>query len=349
MSLDPSHPPAHPGPALEVLLLGGSGLLSGAAASAFVAAGHHVTVLTRGERPLPNGVLAITGDRRERSSLAAALKGRRFDFTADFLAFDAADVEMLFHEPYASLGRYAMISTGQVYLVTERAAPPWREAEADRPVIPEPEAGTRAHANWVYGVGKRRAEASLRRLRRSHGVRAVSLRLPVVQGEADHSRRLWAYLERMLDGGPVLLPEGGHEPVRFVYAGDVANALVALAQGEPAETSEYNLAQPDEPTLREFLERVAALAGVAPRFVDVSTAQLEAAGLEPSASPYSGPWCSRPDPARAVHEWGFRARRSDEYLPSVVRAHLQQPRGPSHPGYSQRAEELAQAARFMKD
>lgn len=346
MSSDPGHPPGRVHEQLEILLLGGSGLLSGAAASAFVAAGHRVTVLTRGERPLPQGVLAITGDRRERDSLAAALQGRRFDFTADFLAFDAADVELLFHQPYASLGRYAMISTGQVYLVTDRVAPPWREADADREVIPEPEAGTRAHANWVYGVGKRRAEAALRRLRRSHGVRGVSLRLPVVQGEADNSRRLWAYLERMLDGGPLLLPEGGQQPVRFVYAGDAANALVAIAQGAPATASEYNLAQPDEPTLRLFLERVAALAGVEPRFVEVTTAQIEEAGLDQSISPYSGPWCSRPDPTRAALEWGFLARRTDEYLPNVVAAQLAAPRGPSHPGYTQRGKELAFAAQI---
>ncbi len=326
--------------ALEILLLGGSGLLSGAAAAAFVAAGHQVTALTRGERPLPAGVIALTADRGDRASLAAALQGRRFDFTVDFLAFDAEAVELLFHEPYASLGRYAMISTGQVYLVTERATPPWRESDADRPIIPEPESGTRAHANWVYGVGKRRAEAALRGLRRSHGVRGISLRLPIVQGEADHSRRLWAYLERMLDGGPLLLPEGGHHPVRFVYVGDVAAALVALAEGAPAQAPEYNLAQPDEPSLREFLERVAALAGVEPRFVDITTAELEAAGIEPACSPFSGPWCSRPDPMLATMDWGFKAQRSNEYLGSVVQAHLAMPRGPSHPGYLLREKEL---------
>ncbi len=37
---------------LRVLLLGGSGLLSGAAREAFLAAGHYVTVVTRGARPL---------------------------------------------------------------------------------------------------------------------------------------------------------------------------------------------------------------------------------------------------------------------------------------------------------
>ena len=98
--------------------------------------------------------------------------------------------------------------------------------------------------------------------------------------------------------------------------------------------------------LLTFLERVAALAGVEPRFIDVSSEQLEAAGIPLTFSPFSGPWCSRPDPSRAAMEWGFHAQRSDEYLPSVVRAHLEAPRGPSHPGYEHRPAELELATRL---
>ena len=38
---------------MRILLLGGSGLLSGAALRAFVLAGHEVSVLSRGARALP--------------------------------------------------------------------------------------------------------------------------------------------------------------------------------------------------------------------------------------------------------------------------------------------------------
>ena len=38
---------------MRILLLGGSGLLSGAAREAFLAAGHDVTVVVRGTNPLP--------------------------------------------------------------------------------------------------------------------------------------------------------------------------------------------------------------------------------------------------------------------------------------------------------
>lgn len=330
---------------MRVLLLGASGLLSSAAARAFVRAGADVTALSRGRRPVPGGVHAVVADRSDGASLRDALRGRGFDFTVDFLAYDAAAIEALFHEPIAALGRYVMISTGQVYLVTESPEPPFPEEAAARPLRAEPAVGTGDHREWTYGVGKRRAESALLRLRRSHGVRGLALRLPVVQGAGDHSRRLWAYLERMRDGGPVILPDDGTQRVRFVWSEDVASTLVQLAERPewPADAA-LNLAQPDEPSLREFLEVAAAASGLFPRFVSRSWAELEAAGLGQSISPYSGPWCSRPDPWRAASLLGAPCTASREYLPDVVRAELAHP-GPSHPGYAQRALELELAAR----
>lgn len=326
---------------MHILLIGASGLLSGATARAFLGAGADVTALSRGRRPLPPGVRPLIADREDAEALRAALRGRTFDFTVDFLAYDAPHVEALFHEPIAALGRYVMISTGQVYLVTEHPQPPFAEEAADRPLMAEPEPGTRDHEEWSYGMGKRRAEVALMGLRRSHGVRSLALRLPVVQGVEDDSRRLWAYLERMLDGGPVLLPDGGEHRVRFVWNEDVARSLVQLAQRTdwPSERA-LNLAQPDEPTLREFLTTAARALGVTPRFIAVAGEQLRAAGFGAAISPYSGRWCSRPDPWRAAALFGAPCTASEVYLPEVVRAQRERG-GPSHLGYAQRQSELA--------
>jgi nucleoside-diphosphate-sugar epimerase len=310
-----------------------------------------VTVVSRGHRPLPAHprLRALVADRRDPASLAGALAGERFDFTADFLAFTAADGERLLGVPGFDPGRIAMISSGQVYLVTAVPRPPFREEDADAPLMAEPAAGTRDHDEWAYGMGKRAAEAAFRRWSEAREVPTLALRCPVIQGERDGegSRRLWAWLERMRDGGPVLLPDAGSQQVRFLHAGDVARALLALATAAHAPSRPaLNLAQPDEPTLREFLERVADLAGLEPRFVPVAGDALREAGLADTCAPWWGRWCSRPDPARAFALLGFRTRTTDAYLPAVVRAHLAHPPSRSHPGYARRAEELALAARL---
>jgi nucleoside-diphosphate-sugar epimerase len=332
--------------ATRVLLLGGTGFMGGPTARALLERGHEVTVLSRGRRPIPEGAARIVADRRDPAAVAAALEGHRFDFTVDFTAYDAPDIQRLLLVPYAALGRFVMISTGQVYLVAEGTKPPYREEDSDRPVIPEPPADSPDHAGWSYGVGKRRAEGALLGLRSTHGVRAVVLRLPIVQGEGDGSLRLWAYLERLLDGGPLVLPDGGTQPVRHLWSGDVTRAVIALLEGPRPPESVYNLSQPEIVTLRELLERVARAAGVQPRFVDAPWSAIDEAGIDRAFSPYAGPWCSVLDPSRAGGSWGFLGTRLDEYLPRVVRWHLEHRPSESHPGYAWRAQEVALAERL---
>ncbi|MFN8589599.1 MAG: NAD-dependent epimerase/dehydratase family protein [Candidatus Eisenbacteria bacterium] len=329
----------------HILLAGGSGLIGGPTARALLAAGHRVTVLTRGLRALPDGAEALVADRKDAASLAHALTGRTFDLSMDFLGYDAGDVARLLDVPGFATRRHVLVSTGQVYLVAAEPRPPFVETDAALPAMAEPEAGTRAHANWVYGMGKRAAETELF-ARRAAGLDAVALRLPIVQGARDGTRRLWAYLQRMLDGGAVLLPEGGAHPVRFVWAEDVARAVVHLAGGAALPSPAYNLAMPDEPSLRDFLSAAATCLGVTPRFLRVSETECAEAGLDAWMSPFSGPWCSRPDPALAADELGFRTTPSPLWLPKVVRAHLEEPAPEDHPGYAGRAREQALAVRL---
>ncbi len=327
---------------MDVLLLGGTGLLGEPAARALLAAGHAVTVLSRGRRGWPAGVERVEADRRDTDSLATALAGRRFDLTVDFLAYDAADVERLMLVPHAALGRLVTISTGQVYLVTRDPRPPFREADADLPLMDEPEAGTRAWHNWTYGMGKRRVESAIAALRQTHRVRAITLRLPVVQGAGDHTGRLWAYVERLRDGGPVLVPGSLDQPLRFVWAEDVARLLVRLAADWPVGVPVVNVAQPDAITVREFLHTLARELGVRATVCECTEDDLLAAGLDANASPYVGRWCSVPDPSLLREALDFEATPFATWLPAVVRA-LDERGGPSNSHYDRRPAERALA------
>ena len=330
---------------LEILLIGGSGFMGRHVARELLAAGHRVATLSRGRRPSFEGVTFLTADRRDPRSLVQALEGRRFDATVDFLVYDSGDIETL-RGVEGRLGRYVMISTGQVYLVGEGVVPPCREQDVERPLRPEPGTGTRDHAEWSYGVRKRSAERAMLTWTEARGEAGLALRLPIVQGDGDGSLRLWAYLERMLDGGPLVLPEGGRRPTRFLHAGDLAQMVRRLARPTKPVSPAYNLAQPEVVPLGEFLKRIAVIAGLDVRFVDAPWAECRAAGLDEAFSPYAGEWTSVLDPSRAVEECEFRGTRLDDYLPGVVRWHLEHRPATSHSGYAQRARELELAARL---
>jgi nucleoside-diphosphate-sugar epimerase len=230
-----------------------------------------------------------------------------------------------------------------VYLVREGAPRPSRESDYEGPLMAAPQDAA-DRGEWDYGMGKRAAEDVLAEAWRARRFPGTALRLPVVNGERDPTRRLESYLWRLLDGGPVLLPEGGAAKLRHVYCNDVVRAIDSLLGREDTFGRAFNLCQDEAPTLRELVERLAALLGARPRLVDASAAQLAAAGLAPRAvSPFSSRWISHLDPALARAQLGFQATPLAEALASIVAsflAHL--PEAPPE-NYAGRPRELALA------
>jgi len=332
---------------LRILVPGGSGFIGSHVTRALLAAGHHVVALGRGERRAPAGAEFRAADRDDATAMARVLRGERFDATLDFSAYDRGAIESLFGVDGYVPGRYVFASTGQVCLVGTDRSMPFRERAGDAPLIPEPPAGTRDHGQWSYGTGKRRAEAAVAEVRQRRGLETLVLRLPVVWGAGDPSLRTWAHLERMLDGGPILLPEGGEQPVRFLWVEDIARTLLGWLARGPLPAPVYHIAQPDIVPLREVLERMASAAGLRTEFVAVDWEALAAAGLDRDCATYSGHWVSVLDPGLAARDWGFTATPLDGYLGEVVRAHLDRRPATSHPGYARRAIEL-ELARTLK-
>lgn len=330
----------------RVLVAGGTGFIGSAITRALVARGDEVVVVGRGGRPAPAGAEFRAADRHDAASMARALHGERFDVTLDCSGYDRDEIETLLGVPGFEPGRYLFTSTGQVCLVgTALRKTPYRESDAEYPLIPEPAPDTLDHGQWSYGTGKRRAESAVSDARATRGLGAVVLRLPVIWGSGDTSLRVWAYLERMLDGGPILLPDDGAQSVRFLWVEDIPRAVVRVLDRWPLPAPVYHIAQPDILPLREVFEQMARAAGLTPEFVPVSAAALAGAGLGPGPQglPFFGPWVSVLDPELARRDWGFEATPFTGYVGEVVREQLARRPTESHPGYRMRAREIALA------
>jgi nucleoside-diphosphate-sugar epimerase len=305
-----------------------------------------VTLFNRGRLADPFGerVERLQGDRTT-DELDRALAGRDFDAAVDFAAFEAADVERGVRVLDGRVGHYVFISTGQVYLVREPRPSPARETEYEGRLMPEPPRGHPDHGEWAYGMGKRAGEDVLAAAFARTGFPSTRLRLPIINGERDHTRRLEGYLWRILDGGPVLLPDGGTHRLRQIYARDVSRAIAGLLGDRRAVGQAYNLCQDETPTLVEVLERVASLLGAPFRGRPVPRATIEAAGLDPvRVSPFSGRWMSFLDPGRARAELGFEPTPLPAYLASIVASFLAHPPAAPPEGYAGRARERELAA-----
>jgi nucleoside-diphosphate-sugar epimerase len=335
---------------VRVLVIGGTRFMGYGLVWRLLLAGHTVTLLNRGQTPDPFGdrVRRLHGDRT--TDLPRLVAGHGFDAAVDFAAFHGRDVaEAVEALASCGVGHYVLISTGQVYLVREGRPAPAREDDYAGPTIPPPpDAADRAE--WEYGMGKRAAEDVLQEAFNVSRFPGTVLRIPVVNGERDHTRRLESYLWRLLDGGPILLPDGGPQRLRHVYADDVVRVIESILGRASTFGRAFNVCQEESPTLRELVGRLAAIVGARPRIMDVSARQLAAANLTARAiSPFSSGWISHLDPSRARAELGFRATPLDHALSSIVAsflAHLGEP--PAH-RYGTRPQELALARELEHD
>jgi nucleoside-diphosphate-sugar epimerase len=324
-------------PVMHVLVIGGNRFMGPSLVWKLLFAGHRVTVLNRGNLTDPFGkhVERLRAD-RSTDAFDRALGGRSFDRVIDLAGFTGDDLARSARILGGRVGHYVFVSSGQVYQVREGCPRPAREIDYAGPVTPAPPMPA-DHDEWAYGVHKRDAEDVLVA---AANLPSTRLRLPMVNGVREPKRRFDAYLWRMLDGGPLLLP-GADAVARHVYSGAVVDAICRMVETPPAAGAVYNLAQAEQVTVRELIERLARRVGARPRIVEASAHDLEGAGLSVgAASPFSTRWMSLIDPARAVSELGFAHPPLDAYLDAIVASQLASWPGTPPEGYRQRDLEL---------
>ncbi|MGI8916692.1 MAG: NAD-dependent epimerase/dehydratase family protein, partial [Chloroflexota bacterium] len=329
---------------MHVLVIGGTRFVGYQLVWRLLAAGHRVSTLNRGRRPDPFGdrVERLRGDRTT-ADFARLLTDRRFEATVDFAAYTAADAQGVVEVLGARAGHYVFISSGQVYLVRQGCPRPVREEDYEGPLLPQPEEPA-DRDEWRYGVEKRQAEDSLVAAWQAQGFPSTRLRLPMVNGERDHFRRIESYLWRLLDGGPLLIPESGPPRLRHVYSGDVVTVIAGLLGDERTFGEAYNVAQYAAPALVDLVTILADLLHVTPRLVAVTDAELQARQLAPALiSPFSDRWMSDMHNGKAVVDLRFRPEPLRRYLDKMVTAFLNHFPTEPPPNYRNRAVELALA------
>jgi nucleoside-diphosphate-sugar epimerase len=334
---------------MQILLIGGTRFVGYQLAWRLLAADHQVTLLNRGHLPDPFGsrVERLIVDRTA-PDFEGALQSRSFEVVVDFAAYTGADAR----QSVATFGQgrvwhYVVISTGQVYLVREGCPRPAQEADYDGLLLPQPTNDPYDQEEWRYGIDKRAMEDTLAAAWEEHRFPATRLRLPMVNGERDHFRRLESYLWRILDGGPLLLPDGGTHLTRHAYSGSVVQAITRLLGQTDTFGQVYNLCQDETPTLAALLTTLADLVGAPARLVPVPNLSLAAHHLHiTEVSPFSDRWMSFLDPAKAKTALGFQHEPLRHYLEKIVTCLLNHPPSTPPAGYTHRPAELALAGQM---
>src|SRR5664280_22661 len=193
---------------MQVLVIGGSRFIGLAVVQRLLMDGHRITLVNRGRTADPFGtrVSRVIGDRSDPQTLQRALARREFDAVIDVIAFREEDTRAAIEKLSGRIGHFIHISTASVYLVRERLLAPFREEDFAGRLAPKTEATS---SSWTYAYHKRRCEVALAHAWDGEQFPYTTLRLPMVVGPRDYTERAQTYFERLLDGGPVILPDGG--------------------------------------------------------------------------------------------------------------------------------------------
>ena len=306
----------------RALVLGGAGFVGVAACKELMRRGVETVAAGRKERPYGTFTSYITFDRTDDKQLERALRQVEPDVLLDLACYQPGEVRSVARLFKGT--RYVFVSTGVYPNLDGRPA---RE-EDFVPLAGDPP------PQLDYMDGKRWCETMLAR---ETDLAWTVIRPPAVFGPADHSLRIAAYIQRVEDGGPVLLPVESYErQAGLAWVKDIgyACALACDLRKDLAHRA-FNAAF-DGVSVRDLVEGIAQAMGRPARLHPVPFAELPE-----GASPYG------PDPRRSAGYVLDRARNELGFEPSALEDALAETLAwyrvaqPSHPGYANRAKELA--------
>jgi 2'-hydroxyisoflavone reductase len=264
---------------LRILILGGTGFTGPFQVEYALSRGHQVTVFNRGKRPAPDWsgkVEQLRGDRD--SGDLSALEGREWDVCIDNPTSIPAWVRDAGRVLAGKVGHYIFISTISVYARLDR---PGMDEDAElaryagEDPLGETTASLMADVANLYGPLKAASEAEAQR--QFAGITSI-IRPGFIVGPRDQSDRFSYWPLRIADGGDVLVPGDGSDPVQFIDGRDLAQWTVRLAENR--QFGVFNATGPDyRLTTAAMVHGVHAAVGGPAEFTFVPTRFLEQQGV----------------------------------------------------------------------
>jgi len=285
----------------NILVMGGTRFFGRKLVELLIEEGHHVAIMTRGQSGNPFGgkVEHIIADRSNKEELASKFAGRSFDIVYDNICYSPNEAYSLCEAFNGKIGKLVFTSTLSVYEIDGHVK---GEADFDPYAYPI-QMGDKQ--NFTYAEGKRQAEAVFFK----HAEFPVTaVRIPIVMGEDDYTRRLHVHVERTASGEPIGFINIDAE-MGYIQAEEAARFLkwAGLTDIE----GPYNAAANGIISLRELMALIEAAVG--------KSAKITLEGPEEIRSPYAVPasWYMATDKAAGR---GFQFTNLHDWLKPLIEA-----------------------------
>ena len=264
---------------MKLLVLGGSGQLSGRVAALALTMGHEVWTLTRGRRPLPEGVHSIVADRGDHAAVGAALEAAHtcWDACLDCTAQTPADAKLCVDSVSRYTERFAVVSTDSVYHPAYKT-------------VPQDESNEHYLTDGGYGATKRLMEE----VYIASDLNYTIFRPGHIFGAGfqagcyPENSRQPDLLPQMRAGTPLRLVGGGEFLIHPIYVDDLARSILSCIDKPGAFRQIFCIGGAEVVTNAEYYRTLGKILGV-----DVTIEIIPLDGYLEAHPQYSGHLCNR--------------------------------------------------------
>jgi nucleoside-diphosphate-sugar epimerase len=252
-------------PMMNVLFIGGTGLISTACSELAITRGVDLFLLNRGRRgDTPAGATSLVADINDPASVEAALAGRRFDVVVNWIAFTPDQVERDIALFGGRADQYIFISSASAY---------------QRPVghYLVTESSPLANPYWDYSRNKIACEERLLQAMREEGFPVTIVRPSLTFGNTQIPLVMnsWQFpytvVDRMRQGRPVVVPGDGSSLWPITHNSDFARGFVGLLGHRQAIGHAFHITTDEAMTWDQLYAATAAAAGVTAKIVHIAS------------------------------------------------------------------------------
>ena len=251
---------------MNVLLIGGTGVLSSAVTKEALLQGVNVTMINRGlhSQSLPENVEIIKTDKKNYDYIKRMLQGRTFDAVIDFLCLSDKDTVDSFNLYKNFTKQYFFISSCAVYDTRTGEIC----SENSLKVLPI----------WDYSVKKWKSELQLMQLAKDANIHYTVIRPCVTYGDTRIPYGIspqygyhWTLAARILAGKPIIRWNKGINRCNMTHVDDFAVGVVGLIGNPKAYNEAFNICGEECPSFNDVLDIVAKYLDKEVIFFDVTS------------------------------------------------------------------------------
>jgi nucleoside-diphosphate-sugar epimerase len=251
---------------VNVLFIGGTGIISSACVELAVARGINLTLLNRGHgtRPIPANVPILQGDIRDKASTAQLLGDTTFDVVVDFVAFTPEHVEIDLELFRGRTKQYIFISSASAY-----QTPPLNWLTVESTPLRNP--------YWAYSRAKIACEERLMLAYREEGFPVT-----IVRPSHTYDQRSvpmdgkYTVLARMLAGKKVIVHGDGTSLWTLTHHRDFAKGFVGLLGNQHALGEAIHITSDEVLTWNQIADTLANALGVQAQIVHIPSEVIAA-------------------------------------------------------------------------